>query len=172
MVALHLLEGEFLLAVGTDVMLLFPYGKLYVFGECSEIEIMLVSRQDVGNDAKGLLNVAISHEAGDFFLYGSDVESLLMEGIVEICPIEPFHSSLELLHAEIGGCPIQYILEICPKVVGIWVVLMLRHIAYKCLWVAIASLVGSHPFKSLFEKVLTNGSANYQVFTQAVCSAI
>ena len=61
MVALHLLKGEFLLAVGTDVMLLFPYGKLYVFGECSEIEIMLVSRQDVGNDAKGLLNVAVSH---------------------------------------------------------------------------------------------------------------
>ena len=87
-------------------MLLFPYGKLYVFGECAEIEIMLVSRQDVGNYAKGLLNVAISHEAGDFFLYGSDVESPLMEGIVEICPIEPFHNSLELLHAEIGDCPI------------------------------------------------------------------
>ena len=68
MVALHLLKGEFLLAVGTDVMLLFPYGKLYVFGECAEIEIMLVSRQDVGKYAEGRLNGAISHEAGDFFL--------------------------------------------------------------------------------------------------------
>ena len=172
MVAFHLLEREFLLAVGTDVMLFFPYGKLYVFGECAEIEIMLVSRQDVGNDTKGLLNVAISHEAGDFFLYGSDVKRLLMEGIVEICPIETFHYLLELLHAEIGGCPIQYILEICPKVVGIWVVLMLRHIAYKRLWVAIASLVGSHPFKSLFEVILANGYTSNQVLAQAICSAI
>ena len=172
MVAFHLLKGEFLLAVGTDVMLLFPYGKLYVFGECSEIEIMLVSRQDVGNDAKGLLNVAISHEAGDFFLYGSDVESLLMEGIVEICPIETFHNSLELLHTEIGGCPIQYILVICPKVVGIWVVLMLRHIAYKRLWVASAPFVVCHPFKSFFEEVLTNGCTNDQIVAEAKGSAI
>ena len=172
MVALHLLEGEFLLAVGTDVMLLFPYGELYVFGECAKIEIMLVSRQDVGNYAKGLLNVAISHEAGDFFLYSSDVKRLLMEGIVEICPIETFHNSLELLHAEIGGCPIQYVLEICPKVVGIWVVLMLRHIAYKCLWVTIACFVVSHPFKSFFEEVLTNGSINDQILAQAKGTAI
>ena len=69
MVAFHLLEREFLLAVGTDMMLLFPYRELYVFGECAEIEMMLVSRQGVGNDTKGLLNVDISHKAGDFFLY-------------------------------------------------------------------------------------------------------
>ena len=131
-----------------------------------------VTGEDIGNDAERLLNVAISHETGDFFLYCSDVKRLLMEGIVEICPIETFHYLLEFLHVKIGGCPIQYVLEICPKIVGIWVVLMLRHIADKRLSLSVTCLVGSHPFKSLFEKVLTNGSANYQVFTQAVCSAI
>ena len=33
MVALHLLKREFLLAVGADVVLLFPYCELDVFGE-------------------------------------------------------------------------------------------------------------------------------------------
>ena len=61
-VALHLLEGEFLLAVGADVVLLLPYGELDVVGEGAEVEIMLISCQDVGDDAEGLLNVAISHE--------------------------------------------------------------------------------------------------------------
>ena len=32
-VALHLFEGIFLLAMGADVVLLFPYGKFDVFGE-------------------------------------------------------------------------------------------------------------------------------------------
>ena len=86
-----------------------------------------------------------------------------MEGVVEICPVEAFHYLLELLHAEVGDCPIQYVLEICPKIVGIWVVLMLRHIIYKLLRLPIASLVGSHPFKSLFEVILANSYTNNQV---------
>ena len=172
MVAFHLLEGEFLLAMWADVVLPFPHGKFYVFGKGAEVKMTLVTGEDIGYDAEGLLNVAIAHETGDFFLYGSDVKRLLMEGVVEKCPIETFHDSLELSHVEVGCCPIQYVLEICPKVVGIWVVLMLRHIADKRLSLSVTCLVGSHPFKSLFEKVLTNGSANYQVFTQAVCSAI
>ena len=86
-----------------------------------------------------------------------------MEGVVEICPVEAFHYLLEFLHVKIGGCPIQYILEICPKVVGIGVVLMLRHIADKCLRLAASSLMSSHPFKSFFEEVLADGSANNQV---------
>ena len=69
MVALHLLEGEFLLAVGADVVLLFPYSELDVVGEGAEVEIMLISCQDVGDDAKRLLNVAISHKTGYLFLY-------------------------------------------------------------------------------------------------------
>ena len=69
MVALHLFEGKFLLAMGAEVMLLFPYGKFDVFGKGAEVEIMLISCQDVGDDAKRLLNVAISHKTGYLFLY-------------------------------------------------------------------------------------------------------
>ena len=69
MVALHLLEGEFLLAVGTDVVLLLPYGELDVIGEGAEVEIMLITGENVGDDAKGLLDVAITHETGNLFLY-------------------------------------------------------------------------------------------------------
>ena len=130
MVALHLLEGEFLLAVGTDVMLLFPYSELDVVGEGAEVEIMLVTGEDIGDDALRLLYVAVAHETGNLLVEGFDVEGLLMICIVEVCPVETFHDFLELLHIEVGGCPIQHVLEICPKVVGIWVVLMLRHIAY------------------------------------------
>ena len=68
-VALHLLEGEFLLAVGTDVVLLLPYGELDVIGEGAEVEIMLITGENVGDDAKGLLDVAITHETGNLFLY-------------------------------------------------------------------------------------------------------
>ena len=95
-----------------------------------------------------------------------------MEGVVEICPIETFHYLLELLHAEVGDCPIQYVLEICPKVVGIWGVLMLRHIADKCLSLSVTCLVSCHPFKSLFEEVLADGSAIDQVLAQAICTTI
>ena len=125
MVAFHLLEGEFLLAMWADVVLPFPHGKFYVFGKGAEVKMTLVTSEDIGYDAEGLLNVAIAHETGYFYLYSNDIESLLMESIVEIRPVETFHDSLELFHVEIGCCPIQYVLEICPKVVGIWVVLML-----------------------------------------------
>ena len=130
MVALHLFEGKFLLAMGTDVVLLLPYGELDIVGEGTEVEITLVTGEDIGDDALRLLYVAVAHETGNLLVEGFDVEGLLMEGVVEICPIETFHYLLEFLHVKIGGCPIQYILEICPKVVGIGVVLMLRHIAY------------------------------------------
>ena len=69
MVALHLLEGEFLLTVGADMVLLFPYGELYVVGEGAEVEMTLVTGKDIGNDAERLLNVAISHKTGYLFLY-------------------------------------------------------------------------------------------------------
>ena len=114
MVAFHLLEGEFLLAMWADVVLPFPHGKFYVFGKGAEVKMTLVTSEDIGYDAEGLLNVAIAHETGYFFLDGSDVKSLLMESIVEICPVETFHDSLELSHVEVGCCPIQYVLEICP----------------------------------------------------------
>src|SRR5574344_1843562 len=92
--------------------------------------------------------------------------------VIEVCPIEALHYLLELLHVEVGDCPIQYVQEICPKDVGIWVVLMLRHIADKCLGLSASSLVSCHPFKSLFEKVLANGSTNNQVLAQAICATI
>ena len=82
MVAFHLLEGEFLLAMWADVVLPFPHGKFYVFGKGAEVKMTLVMSEDIGYDAEGLLNVAIAHETGDFFLYSSDVKSLLMESIV------------------------------------------------------------------------------------------
>ena len=114
MVAFHLLEGEFLLAMWADVVLPFPHGKFHLFGKGAEVKMTLVTSEDIGYDAEGLLNVAIAHETGYFFLYSNDIESLLMEGVVEICPIETFHDSLELSHVEVGCCPIQYVLEICP----------------------------------------------------------
>ena len=49
---------------------------------------------------------------------------------------------------------------------------MLRHIADKCLGLADSCLVGSHPFKSLFEEVLADGGAIDQVLAQAICSTI
>ena len=125
MVALHLFEGNFLLAMGTDVVLLLPYCELDIIGEGTEVEIMLISCQDIGDNAKGLLDVTVAHETGNLFVEGFDVEGLLMICVVEVCPVKTFHDFLELLHAEVGGCPIQDVLEICPKVVGIWVVLML-----------------------------------------------
>ena len=90
-VAFHLLKGKLFLAVGADVMMLFPYGKFYVFGEGAQVEIMLVTSEDVGNDAEGFLNVAISHETGNLFVGGFYVERLLTISVVEIGPIETFH---------------------------------------------------------------------------------
>ena len=69
MVALHLFEGKFLLAMGAEVMLLFPYGKFDVFGKGAQVEMTLVTGKDIGNDAERLLNVAISHKTGYLFLY-------------------------------------------------------------------------------------------------------
>lgn len=171
-VALHLLEGEFLLAVGTDVVLLLPYGELNVVGEGAEVEIMFVSCQDIGDDAERLLDVAVTHETGNLLVEGFDVERLLMICIVEICPVETLHDILELLHAEVGGCPIQDVLKICPKDVGIRVMLMTRHIADERLRLSVSCLVSCHPFKSLLEEVLADRSANDQILAQTICSAI
>ena len=83
-VALHLLEGEFLLAVGADMVLLFPYGELYVVGEGAEVEIMLVTGEDIGDDALRLLYVAVAHETGNLLVESCNVDRLLMIGVVEI----------------------------------------------------------------------------------------
>lgn len=171
MVAFHLFEGELFVADSTYVVLLLPYGELYVIGKGTEVQIMLIAGQHIRDDAKGLLDFAVAHEAGYLFVEGCNVECLVMIGVIEICPVESFHDFLELLHVEIGGCPIQHVLEISPQVVGIGVVLMLRHIPYECLWLSAAGFVGRHPFKSPFEEVLTDGSAIDQVLAQAIGSA-
>ena len=42
-VALHLFERVFFLAVEADVVLLLPYCKFYVFGKRAEVEMTLVT---------------------------------------------------------------------------------------------------------------------------------
>ena len=74
MVALHLFEGKFLLAMGTDVVLLLPYGELDIVGEGTEVEITLVTGEDIGDDALRLLYVAVAHETGNLLVEGFDVE--------------------------------------------------------------------------------------------------
>lgn len=83
MVALHLLEGEFLFAGRTDVVLLLPYGVLYIVGKGTEVQIMLIAGQHVGDDAERFLDFAVEHESGNLLVEGFDVERLLFVCVIE-----------------------------------------------------------------------------------------
>lgn len=50
MIALHELVVEFFATNGTLMVLLFPYGKLNLVGKSTEVEVMLITCQNVRDD--------------------------------------------------------------------------------------------------------------------------
>ena len=61
-VALHKFIVELLAAYWADMLLLFPHRQFNVFGECAEVEVALVARQYVRDDALLPLYLAIKME--------------------------------------------------------------------------------------------------------------
>ena len=61
-VALHELQVKLLATMGADVVLLLPDGQLDVLRESTEIEVMLVACQHVGDDARLPLYLAVAHQ--------------------------------------------------------------------------------------------------------------
>ena len=61
-VAFHQFIIELAAAKRTDMRLLFPYCQFDVFGEGTKVEITLVACQDVWDDARLPLYVAVAHQ--------------------------------------------------------------------------------------------------------------
>ena len=64
-VTFHEFVVELFAAERTDVLLLFPHSQFDVFGKCTKVEIMLVTRQHIGDDACLLLYLAVTHQGRD-----------------------------------------------------------------------------------------------------------
>ena len=74
MVALHELVVEFFATNGTLMVLLFPYGKLNLVGKSTEVEIMLITCQNVRDDALLFLNFIISYQVVDLLFHRLDIK--------------------------------------------------------------------------------------------------
>ena len=59
MIALHELVVEFFATNGTLMVLLFPYGKLNLVGKSTEVEVMLITCQNVRDDTLLFLNFCL-----------------------------------------------------------------------------------------------------------------
>lgn len=88
MVALHELVVEFFATNGTLMVLLFPYGKLNLVGKSTEVEIMLITCQNVRDDALLFLNFIISYQVVDLLFHRLDIKHLLMIFVIEFRPIQ------------------------------------------------------------------------------------
>ena len=100
------------------------------------------------------------------------VERRSAESIVELCPVEAFHYLLELPHVEVRLCPVEYGLEVSPEVVGVWVMLVVSHVAFYGLPMAASCLVLCHPFESFLQVILSVACAVHEVFAQAFRTAV
>jgi len=166
-VALHELQVELLATDFAAMPLLLPHGEFDVLGECSQVEVVLVARQHVGDDARLTLYLAVAHQFGDATPHRYGVKRLGMVLVVEQRPVEALHNLLEPLHVEVVDGPVLHRLEILPQVVGVRVVLMFGHIADDRLAVPLTRLVVGHPFECPLQEVLTDGCAVDQVLAQA-----
>ena len=88
MVALHELVVVFFATNGTLMVLLFPYGKLNLVGKSTEVEVMLITCQNVRDDALLFLNFIISYQVVDLLFHRLDIKHLLMIFVIEFRPIQ------------------------------------------------------------------------------------
>lgn len=88
MVALHELVVEIFATNGTLMVLLFPYGKLNLVGKSTEVEIMLITCQNVRDDALLFLNFIISYQVVDLLFHRLDIKHFLMIFVIEFRPIQ------------------------------------------------------------------------------------
>ena len=88
MVALHELVVEFFATNGTLMVLLFPYGKLNLVGKSTEVEVMLITCQNVRDDTLLFLNFIISYQVVDLLFHRLDIKHLLMIFVIEFRPIQ------------------------------------------------------------------------------------
>lgn len=61
-IALHELKVELPATRLAEMILLLPYCQLDVLGKCPQVEVVLVARQNVWDDARLLLNLAVTHQ--------------------------------------------------------------------------------------------------------------
>lgn len=88
MIALHELVVEFFATNGTLMVLLFPYGKLNLVGKSTEVEVMLITCQNVRDDTLLFLNFIISYQVVDLLFHRLDIKHLLMIFVIEFRPIQ------------------------------------------------------------------------------------
>lgn len=88
MVALHELVVVFFATNGTLMVLLFPYGKLNLVGKSTEVEVMLITCQNVRDDTLLFLNFIISYQVVDLLFHRLDIKHLLMIFVIEFRPIQ------------------------------------------------------------------------------------
>lgn len=88
MIALHELVVVFFATNGTLMVLLFPYGKLNLVGKSTEVEVMLITCQNVRDDTLLFLNFIISYQVVDLLFHRLDIKHLLMIFVIEFRPIQ------------------------------------------------------------------------------------
>mgnify|MGYP006897034996 FL=1 len=88
MVALHELVVVYFATNGTLMVLLFPYGKLNLVGKSTEVEVMLITCQNVRDDTLLFLNFIISYQVVDLLFHRLDIKHLLMIFVIEFRPIQ------------------------------------------------------------------------------------
>ena len=107
MVPLHKFQIELFTAMGTSMTLCFPNGQFDVFGESPKVEIVLVARQYVWDDASLSLDVGVAHQCGNLLTQSGSVEGFLPEPVVEFSPVEPLHNAFKLLHVKVCNGPVE-----------------------------------------------------------------
>ena len=152
-------------ADGTLVVLSFPCGKLYLVGKGTEVKVVFITSQHIGNNALLLLYLLIAYQFYNAAFHAFNIKSLLVVLIIKLSPVKSFHYFLELLWVESGYCPMQHILKISPQRHGIGVMLVRRHIANSCLWLSAARFMVCHPFQSFLQKVLPLWRTVYKVLS-------
>ena len=116
MVGLHLLEIEVLTASRANALLSFVSGPLHPVVEGADIEISLLSREDIGIDAFFARHIVVRHEIGDLALQCSGIDDEVFELVVEDAPVQPFHFSPVLDESHLH--PIDHPEEVGVQFIG------------------------------------------------------
>lgn len=97
MITFHELKIELPATDGTDMILLLPNGEFDILGECPQVEIMLIARQNVWDDTRLFLYLTITHQFRDALAHSHGVECICVILVIEQSPVQDYNSRLVLL---------------------------------------------------------------------------
>ena len=134
----------------------FAFG---IFIECAEIQMMLITIQDIGINSGFFLDVTVHHQFLDSVFKSFSINDFFTIFIVQFTPRDALHFLSICLECSIY--PLDDVSKIKPQLICVRVMLVLAHIRF--------NVSMRYPTDGSFKEILTDGRAIEISASYAIC---